>query len=340
MIHYYLASKLSLARNPSLAFKKCYISRRLQKEPLSKKPKFKQAILLSVLSLALSGCAETTKYADTSSLAGLQRLGRAPVAGKNVVKISAIRLTALEDTALSTGAQAGLAWRAKQINAELASRTNELDETYNFYGILLAHDVLPPVLEEADDSLNLADPSTIRLAAKTYKIVSQARFVTAPPTWRDYLWMNYQAPEAPSITLLPRNSTEQKVWDHYVNQGWNNGIHQADNIMAANLARINRDYKGMILYRKLYAENMVSAPYVARTNLGITGDASHMNINDQVLRITALPELNLRGNTWKPGIIPENGTVFKSTIKQRKPNRKFKHKHAKIHITNDSSWNK
>lgn len=266
----------------------------------------KRLLPLFLTFLSLPACVQNIQYAGTASLAELQRLGTAPVAGAKTVQVSRIRFAALQETALTLGAQAGLAWRSKQINKELEQRSNDLDKTYNFYAMLLNKNVLPPVLSESDDSLNLDSPNSIRLSSKTYKIVNQARFVTAPPTWRDYLWMNFSKPDAPDKTLLPKNATEQMLWKHYVAAGWDNGIHQANNIMSENLSRINRDYQGMALYRKLYAQNMVSAPFVAKTELGITGDSSEMSINDQILRITALPQLNLKGNTWKPGVIPES----------------------------------
>ena len=130
-----------------------------------------------------------------------------------------------------------------------------------------------------------------------------------PPTWRDYLSMNYPTPPIPDNFLLPHTYQEREVWNFYVAEGWQNGINLANNIFSANMARINRDYKGMILYRKLYEENMVSAPFVAKTDLGITGDATHMSIGDKILRITALPALNLRGNTWHPALAPSDPAV-------------------------------
>lgn len=157
------------------------------------------------LSLIITGCIPA-EYAGTSSLADLERLGTAPVYGRNRVDLSRIRFTALQEIALTLGAQAGLAWRANQINKELSSHVQDLDETYNFNSMMLSQNVLPPVLSEADNSLNLTDTNTIRLASKTYKIITQAHFVSTPPTWRDYLWMNFQKPDAPDRALLPKKS--------------------------------------------------------------------------------------------------------------------------------------
>lgn len=275
------------------------------------------------LLLTLAGCASEQKInmGNVGSLSGLKQMSAPRLTPreryqeqKEGLVLSNVRYTALEQSALSIGARAALAWRSKQINVILQQDAPILNQAYNFYGLMLPNNVLPPVLLTAQNTLNLASPNVLRLASQVYKIKSQARFVTAPPTWRDYIWMDYSKPARPDNSLLPQNNVEQEVWNHYVTQGWHNGIIQANNIFAANLARLNQDYTGMVLYLKLLQENMVSAPFVAKTNLGITGDASHMSINDQVLRITALPSLNLNGNTWKPIIVPDPLSKYKLNL--------------------------
>jgi len=224
-----------------------------------------------------------------------------------------IRIKGLQDIALSLGAQGGLAWASKQINARLEKDRWSLETTYNFNGMMLSHGVLPPVLAEGDNTLHLSDPSTIRIADKTYKIIEQARFATTPPNWRDYLWMSFNQPEIPNRVLLPRNADERDAWKHSVNEGWQKGIEQAYSIFQQNLARLKRDYYGMILYRKLLQERMVSAPYVSRTEMGITGDGTNMNINDQVLRITVLPRLQTNGNNWHAIAVAEDNGPYIQT---------------------------
>jgi len=275
----------------------------------------KRLTIIASLAVLLSGCASShyRPAGNVNSLQGLQEMNAPGVLERRASSIGStgIRYMAIKETALSLGARAALAWRSKQIDEVLTEDATVLNAAYNFYGLMLPHDILPPVLQEAQDTLNLASPDTLRLASQVYKIKSQARFVTAPPTWRDYLWMGYPVPERPNSTLLPENAAEQSVWNQYATEGWNNGIVQADNIFSSNLASLNQDYKGMIIYLRLYQENMVTAPFVAKTNLGITGNGSQMSINDRVLRITALPQLNLRGDTWKPILVPDPLAKYK-----------------------------
>ena len=101
------------------------------------------------------------------------------------------------------------------------------------------------------------------------------------------------------------NGGSLEIWKEYLDIGWKNGIEQADTIYSENLAKLKRDYEGMILYRKLLAMHMVTPPYVAETDLGVTGDRNHLNIGDKVLRISALPGLNVDSHTWKAFIVEE-----------------------------------
>lgn len=254
----------------------------------------------------LTACSHSQQNVDPMNLNSLQNMSTDASQGAPAFDVSQIRTKALEDTAMSLGAQGGLAWSSQQINSRLEKDKWYLETIYNFNGMMLTHGVLPPVLAQGDNSLNLDDPNTIRIADKTYKIIQQARFATTPPNWRDYIWMTYDKPELPNKVLLPRTADERKVWSKGVKAGWEKGIQQSYSIFQQNLARLKRDYNGMLLYRKLLQEKMVSAPYVSKTELGVTGDGSDMRINDQVLRITELPKLQTDSSNWRAIVVKQD----------------------------------
>lgn len=267
----------------------------------------KKHIFLSMFFLLLSACARTyPNYAniDTTSLSALQnvRVEPRPSSGRPT-ELSGLRARSLRDSAMSIGAQGGLAWASRNMDAKMNEDRKYLDTIFNFNGMMLTHGVLPPVLVEGDFTLNLDDPNTIRVADRTYKIVQQARFATTPPNWREYLLLSYSKPSLPDRTLLPRTDAEQTVWCAGIRLGWEKGVEQAYSIFQQNLARLKRDYNGMILYRKLLQEHMISQPFVSRTELGVTGNGSDMRINDQVLRIVELPQLQTNTKNWKPIIV-------------------------------------
>jgi defect-in-organelle-trafficking protein DotC len=187
------------------------------------------------------------------------------------------------------------------------------------------------VLLEGRNTLNLADTQSIRISDRTYKVSKQAHFITSPPTWRQYLWLDYQQPERPNTTLLPKTKIEKEIWRIYTAQGWKKGIEQANIILEENLSRIKEDFSGMILYRKLLAMNMVSPPYVSNTDLGVTGDASEIRIDDRVLRITALPALNINSNEWKAAVAKDENAI------EQFKNMEQKASQAQI-VISDKAW--
>lgn len=255
-------------------------------------------VSLSLLAAILSsGCASKKTAPPASQINGYP-------ATSDTANVAPMRLAAIEETATSLGAQSGLAWASGQINHMLESEQRNLDQIFNFQMLLLDKNVLPPVLVEGRNALNLDNPETLRLADKVYKIECPPHFVTAAPHWREYLWMNYGYPEKPNDTLIPRDEVERQVWNDCVIKGWQEGIKQANQIFEANMGRLKRDYTGMILYRTLLAQHMVTPPYVAKTELGVTGDDNNMRINDQVLRITATSRLIEDTSKWKAVVVP------------------------------------
>jgi len=253
-------------------------------------------LLLAILCLLLSACA--TKHTSIKD----QQLPRG--SSTDAAGVTKIRLSAIEQTALSFGAQSSLAWTSTGINQSLAHNDRHLSQIFNFNSLVLSNNVLPPVLSEGNDTLATTDPNSLRLADKEYKIESPPRFVTAAPTWRDYLWMNYPMPEKPNVTLLPKNREEEITWKQYYDQGWKDGVVQANGIFSDNMGRLKRDFSGMILYRKLLTEKIVTAPFVAKSDLGVTGDANQIRINDQVLRITATSKLVTDSKKWNTVVVP------------------------------------
>jgi defect in organelle trafficking protein DotC len=260
-------------------------------------------LLTSFFIISCATTAPTERTVNTDNLEELQNLSTPPGTTSDDTSVSRIRETALKEAALTLGAQSGLAYRAKEINTSSQKQAIYLRNVFNFGALMLAHGVQPPVLIQANNTMNFANPNALRISDRTYTISKQAQFVTTPLNWRNYLWMTFQKPELPDKTLLPKNAQEEKIWKKYVAIGWENGIAQANSIFKANMARLKRDYSGMLLYKDLLARNMISKPYVATTNLGITGDANTININDKILRITATPQLQTDSKNWKPILV-------------------------------------
>lgn len=290
----------------------------------------RNSISLSAIAL-LVACSSPMQMGNTDSLAGLQQMAGSSGGSRGTASTGKIREMALKETALSLGAQSALAWRAKYIDEQLVQQGRNLDAIYDFNALILEHNVLPPVLLEGRNTLNLADTQTIRISDRTYKVSKQARFITTPPNWRQYLWMDYKKPEYPNATLLPRTREERLIWCNYIDKGWNQGVEQANTILEESIARIKEDFAGMILYRKLLAMNMVSPPFVSHTDLGVTGDGDEIRIDDRVLRITALPALNVNSSEWRAAVEKDEDALEHLQTMEKMI------KTAKIKITN-KAW--
>lgn len=256
-------------------------------------------ITIMTLFFALTAFADETQKL-TADVGYIAAPGFAPGGDQ----INPIRYAAIRQAALSLGARGGLAWEARNIDLALQMESRFLNQVFDFNQLLLNHNVLPPVLVESNNNLNLDNNDTLRIATKSYRIIRPARFVTAPPNWRDYLWLQFPRPHLSDRSLLPQSRAEAMVWNHFIKKGWKNGNQQASDIFTDNLNRLKRDMIGMILYRKLLALHMVSAPYVASADLGVTGNATQLRINDQVLRITAQSQLQPNAKKWKAVITP------------------------------------
>ncbi len=240
---------------------------------------------------------------DGYSLEQLQNVSADSAYYQTQISVLDIRLKAIQEAAESLGMQAGLYERSQEINQVLDQHGQELDQVFNFNLLVYKQHVLPPVIEHAGGSLNLGPGSTtLRINNETYNIIRQVKFVTAPPTWRDYLWMSYQKPVLPNKVLLPRNSKEKRVWQHFVRQGWYEGEDQGLVIFKMNVNRLNRDFNGMVLYKNLLLQGMVSPFHVATQDHGVSGNGDHLVIGDYSMAIANYPELQIHSQLWDPVI--------------------------------------
>lgn len=234
-----------------------------------------------------------------------------------------IRRDAMKDSAMSYGARGGLAWRTKQIMVELNKNAPALDKTYNFRRLLIKAPsnmfIEPPIVSEALNNF-LVTPAGDEAAVSDaiYNISRQARIVSSPRNWRQYLereWKNDLV--APPDILLPESPSERQAWRVWTKQGWDEGYKQADEIFQADLNRMVADFEGMVRYRVLLTQNKISAPYATLVDRGVSGNevqtmvgdkpmnvTTEMRIGDRAIRITQPATLrpDKSSETWQPPI--------------------------------------
>ncbi len=216
-----------------------------------------------------------------------------------------IREDALREAAISYGARGGLAKRTFEIRRELASRGRYLDKVFDFRQLLIPAPsgllIEPPIISESINAM-LIDTGGQQAAVsdRIYNIISNAKITSTARTWHTYLEREWSAVEPPPDILRPENAEERALWEKKVEEGWQKGYEQANEIFADDLNRLVADFMGMIRYRTLLSQGMISAPYALQVDRGITGDGNEMRIGDRAVEITGVPTLITEANQWQP----------------------------------------
>jgi len=236
---------------------------------------------------------------DTSQTQPLDSLAEA------LEESNEIRLDALRQAAVSYGARAGLAKRTNEIRESMETKSGAMDSIYDFRRLLIPAPsgllIEPPIISEGEDATLIEmDGQSAAVADRIYNINRNARIVSSPRNWRAYLERDWGKVELPPQILFPQNAEEKKVWIENLTKGWEEGLKQADEIFQADLNKLVADYSGMIRYRKLLAQGIVSAPFALQVDRGVTGGGDEMRVGDRAVAITGPSQLMTEAFEWQP----------------------------------------
>lgn len=216
-----------------------------------------------------------------------------------------IRRDALKEAAISYGARAGLVWRTFYIRKEIEEKSSYLDKVFDFRQLLIAAPsgllIEPPIIsEQANAMLIEGDGQQAAVSDRVYNIVNNAKIVSTARTWRTYLERDWGAVELPPDILRPENDEERAIWIELVTKGWEEGVRQADETFEEDLNLLMADFQGMVRYRNLLSQGMISQPYALQVDRGVTGGGNEMRIGDRAVQITGVPELMTGTDQWRP----------------------------------------
>lgn len=228
-----------------------------------------------------------------------------PVEKENPGMPLEIRTDAMREAALSYGARGGLAWRTYHIRQEMETRARYLDKVFDFRQLLIAAPsgllIEPPIIAESMDAMVIENGGqNAAVADRVYNIGRNARIVSTARNWRIYLERQWGNVAPPPDLLLPTTREDQKKWDEWFDEGWEAGIEQADEIFQADLNKLTADYQGMVRYRSLLAQGMVSPPYALQVDRGVTGGGNEMRVGDRAVSITGQAALQTETEEWSP----------------------------------------
>jgi defect-in-organelle-trafficking protein DotC len=216
-----------------------------------------------------------------------------------------IREDAMKEAALSYGARGGLAWRTYQIRQELEGSARYMDKVFNFRQLLISAPsgflIEPPIITEAENNM-IVEGGGLQAAVtdRMFNINTNVKIVTAPKTWRQYLEREWGEVEPPPNILRPTNREERAIWIKQVERGWKEGVQQADEIFESDLNLLVAHFRGMVRYRILLAQEMVTPTLAVQTDRGITGGGNQMRIGDRAVQIVDIPQLVPESEEWQP----------------------------------------
>lgn len=227
----------------------------------------------------------------------------------NPISISAtgvndLRTEMLTQVGKTVGFRGGMAARGRVLIDVLKIRSDRLDTIFQFAPLINKNGTIPPVIVEARD-LSAFAPEQIRSANRVYKIEREERFVSVPPTWRDYLFVGLPARgsvDMPTLDARPQNDREQAIWKVAVIDGWKDGESQASEILSANFNRLTRDYTGMMLYSTLLQAGMITSTRVAESSQTVTGDGKQLMLGETLRRVTSKASFETDPNKWRPTV--------------------------------------
>lgn len=235
------------------------------------------------------------------SLEALQATRPGDVAGDG---LDAGRGEQLHQSALTYGAQGGLAARAFALNEMLRRYEAQLDGVYDFRPLVLPVGtgqtlMRPPIVSQAQMAFVLGDNAQVaRETACIYQITREAQLASTPPNWRSYLVRTWGKPARPADAGLPHTDAEVAYWNKWVAEGWAQGEKQAVEIFLSDLGRLQRDIVGMGRYRVLLRAGLVEPPKIVFQDRVTEGGRDDLHIGDRTIRITDQPGLQTNTSSW------------------------------------------
>ncbi|MHB8408972.1 MAG: type IV secretory system conjugative DNA transfer family protein [Acidiferrobacterales bacterium] len=205
-----------------------------------------------------------------------------------------LRAKAQRRAAYTLAVQTAVRWRYDQIDRELEWYSTTLSRAFDMRPLLLdGGRVVPPAIGEASNAFRLYSSRSAASTITEYRILTPARIATVPPTWRQYLIQHYPVIDHVNPVLLPRNSVERRRWRAAIRRGWQRGIVLAGRLLQTNIARLTRDMVGMIRFKRLANQGVVSVPVLAANTPRIEVQGRTIEIGRREFRIT-------QQASWKP----------------------------------------
>lgn len=233
-------------------------------------------------------------------------------------KENSFRRKAMKDAAMSVGAQNGYVSRIQVLKSEILEEQESLDNLFDFSLIMkLASEkfeemhLLPPVLRRSENIIQVSESATrIEVFGVLYEIIKPARLVSIAPNWRQYLIYDQGVQtNKPADILLPRTNQEQKDWSVWVQEGWSQGIAQAEREMTFRSRKLKQDFIGMIIYSQELTKGKVLKPFVSSSHEEVAGGHNRMIEDKRIIQLAMPAKLNPDASNWEPLLMDTRGSL-------------------------------
>lgn len=261
-------------------------------------------VVLAILMVVVPAVAGASVPEDPEALQAVKTMS-APSGFDADTPYKALRPQAIQEAAMTVGVQSGVRWRYGQIIAHLLTNHKSVDQVFDFSPLLLNDGrVLPPVIVDAHDVYHLESSTRATSTQAAYRIIQRAQLATIPPNWRDYLLRDFESVTEVNPIVLPKNDAERALWESAAEEGWSVGVAQANRVFNANLDRLVRDYKGMILFKKMAIQRVVSVPMLDEGKLGVKVGSDVLDVDQRIFTIT--PSQFRSADEWQSIVSPTN----------------------------------
>ena len=244
------------------------------------------------------------RAAEEGSPATLEEvLAAEPDASKPIEFADERRRAAMRDAAVSFGMQSGLVRRSYELREMLGRFERQMDRVYRFDRLLITRggfQVAPPVVVETTGAFSRgAEGKRAATARRVLRIVREAEVLGGAPRWLEYFERSWESPRAPSAVLFPRTPDEETLWEEWLREGWGAGARLAEDTFEADLDRLNRDFVGIVTWRILERQRIVTAPRVEVDSRPVVGGGAEMRVDERELRIREGARLNPIVEDWR-----------------------------------------
>lgn len=236
---------------------------------------------------------------DTKLLVELKKKRSTRKMAKDELSNDNLRFTAVRQEALRVGAQAGLSSRYSALTEYMAFNESRMNVTYNFAPFIDGK-MLMPAVSKMQDTFTLDESgSQATVVRNSYTISEEARIISNPPTWRDYLWQTYEPPEESHYSILPNSTAEVEAWQEAVEEGWRAGIIMADEIYSDRLAELTKAIEDRYRYQLLLNQKVVQAPVLGVDRRTITYNGRTLNVGETIYTVEQ-PVNYTASPSWRP----------------------------------------